>query len=210
MKTKKKKHSLPCKIFFKDLTSKRLGRWLTTHKWMAIKHLPNSEELINKVFKRCVVMIFLAKVSSRAQEKIFSMLEFQHTNKWTTFLDKLITSRNLNKLTIHLFNTLVHELISKEKEYKLFWTPAYKVLSDRLSLPIEIGCADLHSKSSLIKKEVLSKYLTVTSTVTQKKSDSYQLSTSSIADKWIKEVIKPKKNQSKKVVQDNYNKAISN
>lgn len=206
----KKKNLLPLKkqALFLDWTSKQLGKCLIYHKSMAIKHLPDKEKLIDQVFRQCVLAMFMMKKSNLFKDRIFYTLEFPPKNKWMTFLDKLNISNNQNMLSIHLFQTLVLELTSKEKAYKEFWTVAYKELSEKLLLPTEIDYVDSHSNSlnPLYKKqEDLSKSLILTTTPVQKKNylkTCYQLSTSSIADKWEKEVtkLKTEEEESKKLV----------
>lgn len=202
-----KKNLLPLKkhLSFQVLTSKQLGRWLTHHRLMAIKHLPDKEELINKVFKNCVIMTFLMRVSKSAKNKILSILEFQQKNKWMIFLDKLNLSNDLNTLTIQLFKTLVQELILKEKDYKPFWNHAYNELSEKLLLPIETDYADLHLNSlkhSYKRQVELSPYLTMITTSAKKKNflkTSSLLSTSLIADKWENALTKLKINPKKQM-----------
>lgn len=80
------------------------------------------------------------------------------------FLDKLSSSDDQNILSMYLLQTLVQELTSKEKAYKPFWTPVYKEISEKLSLPIEIDCADLDlilSNPWSQKQEEKLQYLTV-------------------------------------------------
>jgi len=92
------------------------------------------------------------------------MLEFPLKNKWTIFLDKLSSSDDQNMLSMYLLQTLVHELTSKEKAYKPFWTSVYKEISEKLSLPIEIDCADLDlilSNHWSQKQEEKLQYLTI-------------------------------------------------
>ena len=180
-----------------DLTSKRLGNWLTNHKLMAIKHLPDSVELIDRVFKDCVIMILLMKTSKLFRNKIFSTLVFPLKNKWTIFLDKLNTSSNLSSLTTLLFKILVQELTSNEKGYQPFWTPVYRELSGKLSLPTGTGLVDSPLNllnSSSLKVVEKSPFLTTTEINLPKQNCQktyYQLSTSSIVDKWGKEVTNP-------------------
>ena len=218
MKKKKKNSFLSGMLLLSQaLASKRLGRWLTHHKSLAIKHLPGNEELINRVFKGCVIMVMMMKIHKLAREKIFSILEFPLKNKWTTFLDKLNISNDQNLLTILLFKILVQELISKEKDYKPFWTPAFKELSEKSSLPIEIDYIDLplNSLNPSYKKQVeLSEALTMTSTLAMKKNfpkTCYQSFTSSIVDKWENVLVKlkiKKKETNKKVKQTQLMKTL--
>lgn len=186
-------------LLSQDLTSKRLGNWLTRHRSLAIKHLPDNVELIEQVFKNCVILVLMAKVSKSARNKIFSTLEFPLKNKWTTFLNKLNMSRDQNTLTTQLFKTLVQELTSKEKVYRPFWTPAYNELSETLWLPTEtdsVGLLSTSSNSSSRKVVEHSQCLTTTEISLPKVSyqkTCYQLSTSSTVDKWANEVTKPDK-----------------
>src|SRR5579863_9606373 len=89
-----------------DLINKHFVKCLIHHRSMAIKHLKDKEDLINQVYKNCLIMILLMKNSKSAKEKILFMLESPLKNKWTTFLDKLNISNDLNMLTIYLFRTL--------------------------------------------------------------------------------------------------------
>lgn len=197
---KQKKNSFPLEKLqnLLDFPSKHLGKWLMKRQSQAILHLPNREELIQKVFKKCVILLMMMKNSLIARKKIFSILEFPLKNKWMIFLDKLNISNDQNMLLIYLFKILVQELILKEKVYSPFWTVAYKELSEKLSLPTEIGCVGSHMNSLnplSTKQEVLSKYLTVNSIEVPKmnlQKICYPLSTSLIVDKWKKEVTKEK------------------
>ena len=190
-------------LYFQGLASKHFGRWLTYHNLIAIKHQPTNAELINKVFKNCVIMIFMMKVSKSAKNKILYILECPLKNKWTTFLDKLVSCNDQNILTILLFKILAQELISKEKGYKPFWTAAFADLSEKLLLPTETDYVGLHSNSSnqsFKKVEELSKYLTMTTTLAKKTSfhkTSSLLSTSLTVDKWEKDLISEKTNRNK-------------
>lgn len=61
-------------------------------------------------------------------EKIFtSTHEFHRKSNWMTFLGKLNTCSptNLSTLPVCFFQMLRRELISKEKDYKSFWTPVF-------------------------------------------------------------------------------------
>ncbi len=183
------------------LTSKRLGRWLTRRRLQALKHLPDNEELINKVFKDCVVLIFMMKNSRTARNKILSILEFQQENKWMIFLDRLTFCNNTNQntLAILLLKILVQELISKEKACRKYWNAAFNKLSEKLSLPIEIDYldSDLTLSNNLLKRvEEGSPFLKVVH-LTNPHSKNYlktycQSYMSSIVDKWEEEVTQPK------------------
>ena len=204
---KRKKNSLVSGMLLlsQALTVKRLGNCLGKHRSLALKHLPDKEELVEKVFKRCLIIMLAMKINKPAREKIFSMLEFPLKNKWTTFLDKLSTLSDQNTLGILLFKTLVQELISKEKVCRPFWTPAFKGLSEKLLLHTETDLAVLGSSSSnSLSKKVVEKspFLTITETnhhMPNCQKISCQSFMSSIVEKWGKEVIKPVKLRTLKV-----------
>ena len=171
---------------------------LMTKRLHAIKHLLDKDDLINLIWKRCVILFLMMKTKT-FQNKIFYTLELAPKNNWMTFLDKLNISKLTNQNTLHiqLFQILVLELISKEKVYKPFWMPAYKKLSDKLLLPIETEFQDLHmnlSNVSLQKLEGQSQYSMTKFIKAQNKNLQkiyYQLSTSTVVNKWEKEVINP-------------------
>ena len=172
---------------------KQSGRWLTKMLSAAIKHLPDKEDVIFKAFKSSALLLMLVKKSNLFKKKILYMLESRPKNKWTTFLDKLNTSVDQNTLAIELLLMLLQELISKEKVFQPFWTPACKRISERLSLPIGTDFAGLDTNSSSnwsIEPEEKSPFLTIRSIKLQNKSlpkTSYPSSTSSLVDKWEKE-----------------------
>ena len=160
----------------------------------ATKHLPDNACLIDLVWKRCAILLLLILKFPKIKQTLFT-LEFHPKNKWMTFLDKLVTSSvsDQNTLHIHLFQTLLVELTSKEKDYQPFWTPAYKDLSVKLLLPIEIVSvdSDLTSSNSLCPNvEVKSSFLTIKEIEVQNKNSQktyFQLSTSTVVDKWANE-----------------------
>ena len=159
----------------------------------AIKHLVDKEDLINLIWKRCVILFQLIK---KQPELILSTLGLVQKSKWMIFLDKLnIYNQEENLLHIQLFQILVQELILKEKDYKPFWTPAFKELSEKLSSPTEIDFPDLALNllnASSQKQVVQSQSLMMTHIKAQNKNlqkTCYQLSTSTVVNKWEKEVI---------------------
>jgi len=164
----------------------------------AIKHLPDKENLIRLVWKRCVILLLMAKKFPKLKESIISTLESLQKNNWMIFLDKLNTSdvQNQSILHIHLFQTLGLELTLKEKASQPFWTPVYNQLSEKLLSPIEIDLVDLGLTSSNLsspKVEEKLPFWTMKETKVQNKSFQktyYQLSTSLVVDKWEKEVTK--------------------
>ena len=171
---------------------------LITTRLSAIKHLPDKENMINKVWRNSVILLLLYIKIPRLLETTFSTHVSRPKNSWTTFLDKLNSCNltNLNTLPTHLFQILLQELTSKEKDYKPFWTPAYTALSEKLLLPIEIDSADSVSnscKSLLKKQEAKLPFLTTTEIKVQNKNSLktyFQLSTSTVVGKWEKEVTK--------------------
>lgn len=199
---KKKKRDisqLGMQLFSQVSTVKRSVRWLITRKSQAMLHLQGIEELIEKVFKECLGLLILCKLSDKARKKIFCTLVFQQKNKWMTFLDKLSSSQDQSSLVTLLFQILVLELISKEKDCRHYWTDAFKALSEKLSSHTETVSVDLDSSllnKSSKKLEDGSQFLT--KTMTQMKQKNLQttcspLSMSSVVDKWDAEVIKSKK-----------------
>lgn len=164
----------------------------------AIKHLPAKESLIDLIWKRCVVLLLLVIKYPKFKKLTISTLVSLQKSKWMTLLDNLSTL-NLETLSmthIQLFQMLGLELISKEKVCQPFWTPAYKVLSEKLLSPTEIDlvASDLTSSKPLstnveaISQSLITKEIKVQNKNCQK---TYYLSSiSSVADKWAKEVIK--------------------
>jgi len=199
MKKKKDTSQLEKLLDLQVLTLKQSGRWLTKHLFFAIKHLPDNEELIFKVFKNCVLILFLIKKSNKAKNKIISMLGSLRKSNWKTFLDNLTTSRDLNMLTTQLLQMLVQELTSREKDFQPFWTPAFKELSEKLSLPTKTDFVGLDSTSLnnwSQNQEVVSPFLTIKKTEPVNKNlqkTCCLLFTSSHVDKWEEEIIKSPK-----------------
>lgn len=193
MKRKKNLYQLEKLLGLQGLKLKLLGNWLTKHLLFAIEHLPDKEDIIFKVFKHSVATIYLLNKHPNLQGKISSMLESLPKNKWTTFLDNLSFSNNLDMLHIQLLQILLQELTLKERVCQPFWKPACKDVSEMLSLPIGIDFAGLGS--SLLKnwsqeQEVKSSSLTIQMTKLQNKSlqkifcPSFM---SSLVDKWEKD-----------------------
>ena len=121
-------------------------------------------------------------------------------NKWMILLDKLnsLNRTNQNILHILLFQILLQELILKEKGYQPFWTPAYKELSEKLLSPIEIDCAvsDTIYLNTLLQnkaEQLQSSMMTSIKALNKNyQKTCFQLSTSTLVNKWEKEVIKSK------------------
>lgn len=157
-----------------------------------IKHHPDKEDLINIVWRKCVILFLLIK---NQPTQILSTLELVQKNNWMIFLDKLPTydQQIQNILHIQLFQILVQELISNVKDSKPFWTPVYKKISEKLLLPTETDFPDLVSNlsnASLKNQEEESKFLTMKYTKAQNKNlqkTCYQLSTSTVVNKWVNE-----------------------
>lgn len=189
-----------------DYIHKHFVRLAMHRNLCATKHLLDKDDLINLIWKRCVILFLIFK-QKKYQNKILFTLESAPKNKWTTFLDKLniSTPENRNTLHIELFRILVLELISQEKACKPFWTPAYKKLSEKLSLPTKIDFPDLVSnllKVSLQKPVEKLPYSMMTDTKALNKNlqkTYYQLSTSTVVNKWENEVTEQIKLKSLKI-----------
>lgn len=182
-----------------DLTLKQSGRWLTNQLSHATKHHLDKEELVFKVFKSSVTILFLIKRSPSFKNRILSMLGSLPKSKWTTFLDNLNTSTNHNLLAIQLLQILLQELTSRGKDCQPFWKPVYKDVSERLLLPIGTDFVDLATNSSSNwsqRLEEKSQFLTIKTTKQVNKNLQKTFSPSlmsSLADKWEKEVTQPAK-----------------
>ena len=163
-----------------------------------IKLTQDKESLVNYVWKKCAILYLLILKYPLVKKKILSTLECHQKNNWTTLIDKLnlLKIKEENTLHIQLLQILLQELILKEKDYQPYWTRQYSLLSEKLLSPIEIGYqgSDLTLlNSSLKKEEEKLQLLTMKEINLQKKNlqkTYYQLSTSIVADKWEKEVIK--------------------
>lgn len=179
-----------------ESVSKHLGRLLMTRKSQAIKHLEEQEELISSVFEKCAWLIILTLKSKKFREKIISTPGSAQKNKWTTFLDNVSFCQDQNIQAMNLFRTLLQELISREKDYTPFWTPAYKEISEKLSSHIETDSVVSGStllNSSLPKQVEKLQSLEITRQKLQNKNlpmTSYQLSTSLAADSLEEDLIK--------------------
>lgn len=173
-----------------------LGSMLITTKSSAIKHLPGKENIIERVWKSSVLLYYLLLQSLKMKKLILSTHGSHLKNNWTTLLGKLsiCNKDDLNTLPMYLLQTLLLELISKEKDYKPYWTPAYNELSEKLLLPTEIDYVGSDSNClnpSLIKVEEKSSFLTTIPIKVQNKNSQktyFQLSTSTVVNKWEKEV----------------------
>ena len=193
----KKQHSLALekRQEFLVLNLKRFVRWLILKKSDALKHLPDKENLICWICKRCLITMLLT-IKIRKIQKITTYIQGSlPKNRWMTFLDKmnLLDPIVLNTLPTFLFQILLQELISKEKVLKPFWTPACKELSEKLLLPIKTDYPVLvltYSNLLLKKAEEKSQLLAVTKINLQNKNlqkTFYQSSTSLAVSKWEKE-----------------------
>jgi putative transposase len=172
--------------------NKFFGKWLMMRRLEAIEHLPNNEDLINSIWKKCAIIFLLIQKSQLLRKKTSSILESLPKNNWMTFLDNL-TSLNQNIQPIGLLKILVLELISKEKAFKPFWTAALKDISEKLWSPTEIDSLDLPSTlliSLSPSQEVKLPLLTMIKTNPLNKNlpkTSFQLSTSTVVAKWVEE-----------------------
>jgi hypothetical protein len=104
-----------------ESTAKHFVNLLMTRRLNVIKHLAGRENLINIIWRRCV-MAFLIKLKS-IRKKIFCMLEFHQKNKRTTLLDRLNTLNQetpINTLHMKLLAILLQELILTENGLQPF------------------------------------------------------------------------------------------
>ena len=178
-------------------TRLRFANMLTQSRYNAMLHLPDIVSTIESVWRSCVLLTFLMLRSSKLRKLILFTHVSHRGNKWMTFLDKLsiCNKDDLNTLPMYLLQTLLLELISKGKDCKPFWTPAYKELSENLLLPTEIACVAsvLNSSSpSLLRRAVKLPFLTTMETKAENRNSQktyFQLSTSTLASKWENEVI---------------------
>jgi IS605 OrfB family transposase len=178
-----------------DWKLKQLERWLTTRLSFAIKHLPDKEESIYKVFKTSVVILFISKSRPECRKRISCTLESLPKSKWTTFLDNLSSSKDQNTLALQLLQILLQELTSRGRAFRPFWTPVYKDVSEKLLLPtgIDFVGSDLSSSNNWSPKQVEESlsFKTVTTRLQNKSlqkicSPSFM---SSLADKWEEEAM---------------------
>lgn len=182
---------------FPDWRVKQSGRWLTKQLSKAIEHLPDKEELAFRAFRNCVLTLFLIIRSPSFKKRIFSMHESLQPSKWTTFLDKLASSEDLNILTISLLQTLLQELISRDEDFQPFWKPAFKATSERLLLPTGtdfVALGTTCSSSWSLKQEARSLFSKTVLEPSKPMNKSLQKtycpsSMSSLADKWGKEAM---------------------
>ena len=168
-----------------------------------IRLYPAIENLINLVFKRCVIIYLLSYKHQKIRESLFSMQEFHLKNKLMILIDKLNSSEasNLNTAHMYLLQIFLQELILQEKGLLPYWKPVYNEMSMKLLLPIKTDCVglDLNLSTSLLpNQEEKSQSLMITRTNLQNKNcqkTCYQLSTSTVVNKWVKEAIKEEKLQ---------------
>ena len=201
MKKKKNKliiSQLEKLLSYQDCVLKPFENLLTKKRLFLIKQLPDKENLINLISYRCVLMFRLFMKEKILQKSIISILVFLPENNLTTFKDKLnsLNLKNLNIiLHINLFQILVQELTSRDKDLLPFWNLVCKTISEKLLLPIKTDylASDLISSNLLLKKQVEKlPLLTMNKIKVQNKNlqkTYYQLSTFILADKWEKENI---------------------
>lgn len=163
----------------------------------AIKHQPDSADLIKQCCKSSVVALLLLRRFPALTKRVICTPEFLQKSNWMIFLAKLRSSATTdpNMLPMLLFRTLLQESISKEKDYKPFWMPACKELSERLWLPTEIGSVDsgLSCSSTSLQKEGEPLLLLTTKNTKHPIKNLQRICSQSsmytLADKWEREVI---------------------
>ena len=176
---------------------KHFVRLLMRTRLIFIKLLLDIEKSIDLVFQRCAILFMMILKYPKMKKSILSTPEFLQKNSLTTLVDKWNILKEENQNTIHLYvlKILVLESTSKEKDFREFWTPVYKELSEKLSLPIETDLVDLDlNLSNYLLKQLVgqSQLLTTNSIKVQNKNCqkiSCQLSKYIAVDPWEKEDI---------------------
>ena len=203
MKTKPNIYQFEKLLCLLESTPRLYVKWAMKARLNAIKHLPDKENLIKIIWKRCAIVLVIMLKSLKMRNKILYMLESHQQNKWTIFLDKLNLLKNQDQNTLHIYllPILLQELISTEKDLVKYWTPLYGDLSKNLLLPTVTDYPDLVLilSNSLLKNKVeKSQSLMINKIKVQNKNYQktyYQLSTSSVVDRWEEEAIKLNKIQ---------------
>jgi len=156
----------------------------------AIKHLPDKENVINTIWKKCAMVFIIMLKSKKIRSKTLSSIIRLKQNSWLDILDKLkiLNLNDLNTLHISLFHMILQELILKEKNYKSFWTAEYNELSNKLLSPLEKEDVSLTCLNSSIKKEQLQS-LTISNINIQNENNKtyYQLSDSTVLNNFVNE-----------------------
>ena len=150
-----------------ESVAQRFVHLLTARKSQAIKHLPDSESFISRLFNRCAVLHLTIHRGQLPLEHVVPILytfEYRPSINWTIFLDKHLTSnQDPNVLISMLYKILLQELISREKGLRPFWTPAYKELSEQLLSHTGTVLQDLPlTSSNQLWNEQVEKYLSLT------------------------------------------------
>ena len=180
-------------------TRTRYGNILITVRYNLINLYPGKECFINTLCKNILITFLILLKYPVYQKKISFMQEFLPENNWMTFYGKFNSCKpeNLNMLTLELFKMLLLVLTSKEKDYKPFWTPAYKKLSEKLWSPIKTdlpGSVMTSLNTSLKTQEAKLPLLTKT-TIGHRMKNSQKtycpLFMSSHVKKWEEEATKP-------------------
>ncbi len=170
---------------------------LTRTKSLALKHHPDKEDLIEKLWKATLVLLPSHHQNPPSKKSTSSTPESAPKNNWMTLNDKLNSSdvSVQNTIPTLLLQMLLQESISKERDFKPFWTTAYKELSEKLLSPTEIDSVDSDMNSSSLssrKPEAKSSLLTIQKTQAPNKNSqrTYSpLSTSTVVDRWASEAI---------------------
>lgn len=112
---------------------------------------PDKLSIINKAFITSSILILMAKhlfLTHHNLNLISSIVELALKNKKMIYKDKLIEQNNCT-LTIKLLQTLVLELIGKEKVCNTYWNNQCEVISRNLSFFTETDFVDSHLNSSI-------------------------------------------------------------
>ena len=126
-------------------------------KYSITKLHPGFDSSLCRLCKHCVILLLLTRKSPKLGKFLSSMLVSLPKSNMMTFYDKFISCKQSNHpmLPILLFRTLLQESISNGKDSMLFWTPAYKELSEKLWLPTETDLLDsvLNSSSTSLRRQ---------------------------------------------------------
>lgn len=123
------------------------GKWLSRQLPHAVKHFPEKLDLLQQVFKNCVILLLIIKKRKSYKVKKNTRAKY----KWSGFLDIVEKSNDDLKITQYLFYVLLNELKHQEKP---FWNSNYKKISVDLRLPNNI----CEKSSTNLNKLSINKY----------------------------------------------------
>ncbi len=198
-------------LYLQDYANKRFVNMLMNKKSFLTKLHPDLENSMSTLFNKCLQLWMLVRILVQEEiyplhfkKQILFMLESHPESNWMIFKDRsILLVQNANQLSFKLFRMLVLELTLNEKGFKKFWTPVYKKLSEKLLLPIETDYADSDTSSlKQLSKNQEENFIPLMKKNIKRLNKNYpktywQLSTSSVVDKWEEENMEPKKKKPK-------------